>query len=221
MVDYAAARERMVDSQLRPADVTSYPLLAAMLEEPREAYLPSELRPLAYADIDLAVPGSLPGRRALLAAVTFARMVQAAEIGRNDVVLDVGSLTGYSTAVLSRLAGTVVALEEDPAFVADASGRLAELGHDNIAVVQGPLVAGCPDEAPFDVVIVNGAVELEPSALLRQLKDGGRLAVVEGVGKAGRAVLYRRVGDDFGRTSITNAAAPLLPGFEKPKVFQF
>lgn len=212
----------MVDGQLRTTDVNRIPLLDAFLSVPREAFVPARLRPLAYIDEDLEVtPAASGDRRFLMEPSPFARMLQLADIGPGDVVLDVGAATGYSAAILSRLCGSVIALESDAALADEATARLADLGYDNVAVVQGPLSSGYPSEAPYDVIVVEGAVDEVPQTLFDQLKDGGRLVVVEGHGNAGVARLYVRQGVVVSGRRGFNAAVKPLPGFQKEKAFQF
>lgn len=212
----------MVDGQLRTTDVNRIPLLEAFLAVPREAFVPSRLRPLAYIDEDLEVTPVASGeRRFLMEPSPFARMLQLAGIGPGDVVLDVGAATGYSAAILSLLSGSVIALESDATLADEATARLAEFGYDNVAVVQGPLPAGYPSEAPYDVIVVEGAVDEVPQALFDQLKDGGRLVVVEGQGNAGVAQLYVRQGAAVSARRGFNAAVKPLPGFRKEKAFEF
>jgi protein-L-isoaspartate(D-aspartate) O-methyltransferase len=223
MSDFTAARTKMVDSQLRTQNVTDYELLAAMGHLPREQFVPAESRPLAYVDRDVPLKPASGGQpaRYLMEAGPFARLVQLAEVTRNDIALDVGCGTGYSAAVLARLAGSVVALESDADLAALASDTLVELGIDNVAVVTGPLEAGYPSEGPYDVIVVDGAVETVPDALFDQLKDGGRLVAVVGYGRAAAATLFTRSGDDIGSRSAFDADVRPLPGFRKPKAFVF
>lgn len=220
MFDTAALRTKMVDGQIRPSDVTDHRIIDAMGEIPREAFVPSALASLAYLDRNVAV--SADGRsRSLIQPMVLARLIQAGDIGPTDVVLEVGCATGYGAAVMARLASSVVALEEDPELAKTAVEALTSLGVDNVAVVTGPLTAGYPSEGPFDVILVNGAIEVLPKALTDQLKDGGRLVVVEGLGQAGRGMLYTRSGDDVGGRVVMNASVPLLPGFGREPAFQF
>lgn len=215
MLDFENARETMVDCQIRPSDVTSHALLEAVLSVPRERFVPEAREELAYIDEDIEVGNG----RFLMEPAPFAKLVQALQIGSEDVVLDVGCATGYSSAVLSRMASTVIALEEDADLAKKAAVTLDELDYDNIAVVNAKLTAGCPDEAPFDAILFNGAVESLPQTFLDQLKDGGRLVVVEGRGNAAQARLYLRSGDDIGSRVLFNSAVMSLPGFEKKPEF--
>ncbi len=215
MSDFATRRRMMVDTQIRPSDVTRFPIIEAMLTVPREEFMPDTLREAAYADgnIELA-----PGR-VLLEPRTLARMLQVLALGRDDLVLDLGCGLGYSSAVAARMAQAVVAVEEDAAMAAEAPAILSAIGADNVIVHHGPLVQGAPEHGPYDAIMIQGGVETLPDALADQLKEGGRIAClfVEGalgtvrVGHKHRGVLSWRFG--------FNAGAPVLPGFEKPRVF--
>jgi protein-L-isoaspartate(D-aspartate) O-methyltransferase len=223
MFDFAAARRMMVDGQVRTADVTDPRIIGAMLELPRERFVPQDKAELAYLDLDVPVTrvaGGEPGRR-LLKPMVLAKMVQAAEVKPGDHVLDVGCATGYSSALLARLAGSVVALEQDPALVAFARSALGAVGAANVTVVAGSLTEGWPAAAPYDVILLNGAVEITPNALCRQLKDGGRMVAVVGRAPTGRATVYRLVSGDLSGWPVFDAAAPLLPGFAAPAGFVF
>lgn len=217
-MDFDAARTRMVDNQIRTTDVTRHEILRAFLEVPREEFVPAARKPLAYIDED--VP--LGNGRFIMEASPFAKLIQLAAIRPDDVVLDVGCGTGYSSAVLSHLAGSVVALEQDPELAEAATENLARLDYVTCAVVEGPLNEGYPSEAPFDVIFVQGSVDILPETLLAQLRDGGRLVVVEGQGNAAEAKLYFRddngvVGSRFG----FNCSIRPLPGFQKKAEFAF
>ncbi len=223
MEDYTTARTKMVDNQLRTQSVTDYEVLAAMGAVPREQFLPPASRALAYIDSDLALTAATPDApaRYMMEPAPLGRLVQLAEVGAADVVLVVGCGSGYSAAVLARLANSVVALEQDADLAAQASEKLVELEVDNVAVVTGSLEAGYPSEAPYDVIFVDGAVELVPTGLLDQLKDGGRLVAVVGYGRSAAATLFRRSGDDIGSRVAFDADVQPLPGFRRPKAFVF
>lgn len=217
MSNYAAARQHMIEGQIRPNQITLPALIAALAEIPRELFVPRNLKAVAYVDEDIAVA---PGRY-LMEPMVFARLVQALALAPGDLALDVGCATGYSTAVLSRLAGAVVGLEEDEALAVEANQLLAELQCDNASVARGRLVAGCPSQGPFDVILINGSIENLPKAFTDQLKEGGRLAAVIRDKGVGKAVLYLKTGGVLGRRELFDAAVPPLPGFAKPKTFTF
>jgi protein-L-isoaspartate(D-aspartate) O-methyltransferase len=223
MTDFAAARRMMVDGQVRTSDVTDLRIVAAMLELPRERFVPEGKADLAYLDFDIAVKEASAGEpaRRLLKPMVLAKMVQAAEVEASDHVLDVGCATGYSSALLSRLARSVVALEEDEALARLARENLKAVGAANVTIVTGPLTEGWPAAAPYDVIFVNGATEIVPQELARRLKAGGRLVVVLGRAPASQAMLYRCVGGDISGWPIFDAAAPVLPGFAAPPAFVF
>ena len=223
MIDFAAARRTMVDCQVRPSDVTDLRIVAAMLELPRERFVAEENADLAYLDLDAPVTratGSGDVRR-LLKPMVLAKMVQAAAVKADDLMLDVGCSTGYPAALLARLARSVVALEEDPALAQLAHENLKAVGADNATVVTGPLPDGWRAEAPYDVVFVDGATEVVPNALCRQLKADGRLIAVVGRAPISRAMIYRSVAGDVSGWPIFDATAPVLPGFAAPPEFVF
>lgn len=210
----------MVESQLRPNRVTHPPLIEAMATIPREKFVPAARSSVAYCDetIKLGTSGEdNSSERHLLAPMTFGKLVQLAEISGEDLVLDIGCGSGYSTAVLGSLADSVVALEESEEWAQDASARLSEIGVDNAAVVSGPLAEGFSREGPYDAIIIQGAVEQIPDELLSQLKDGGRLVAIVTDGSVGRARLYKRSGETVSERNEFDAAAEFVPGFGKPK----
>ena len=207
----------MVDGQVRTTDVTNLGILDAMLAIPREAFVDEQRRPLAYIDEDIEIA---PGRY-LMEPSPFAKLVQLAAIRPGETVLDVGAGTGYSSAVLSQLAGRVVALESDAALADRARAALAALAIDNVAVVTGPLRGGHAEAAPYDVILLEGAVEVLPDALFAALRDGGRLVAVEGRGNAGVARLYLKSGGTVTGRRAFNAAVKPLPGFERTPTFVF
>ncbi|MFQ5776198.1 MAG: protein-L-isoaspartate O-methyltransferase [Kiloniellaceae bacterium] len=218
MVDYTAARLNMVESQLRTNKVTDTALLEAFGSIPRELFVPEPLRGIAYVDEDIEV-----GRgRYLMEPMVLARLLQAAQPGPLDVVLDLGCGTGYAAAILARLAATVVAVESDRDLAAAANRILPKLGIDNAVVVEGPLPEGFPGQAPYHVILINGAVAEVPKAISDQLADGGRLVTVvknsAGMGQA--CLLQRSAGVVSGRV-LFDAAVPLLPGFQAEPGFVF
>ncbi len=221
MIDSKQQRINMVESQVRPSDVTDRRIIRAMLEVPREAFVPGGLHALAYMDEAVPVVHRAEGRpgRALLAPRTFAKLVQLAEIEAGDTVLDVGCATGYSTAVLARLAKSVVALEVDAALAARAAEALRQLHVSNAQVMRGPLEVGAPSQTPFDAILLEGAVPEAPQALLEQLKDGGRLVGVLADGAFGRAQVWRRTGKVIDARPAFDAGAEPLPGFARRAEF--
>jgi protein-L-isoaspartate(D-aspartate) O-methyltransferase len=193
-----------------------------MLEVPREKFVPASLASMAYMDEPLPVrTANGAGGRTLLAPRTFAKLVQLAEVGPEATVLDVGCATGYSTAVLARLAKRVIAVECDPDLVERARRLLEEAGAGNAVVVHGLLAAGAPAEGPYDVILLNGAAETVAPALLEQLGDGGRLVAIVAEGPLCRAQIWRRTGKTFDPRPAFEAGAPVLPGFERPAGFVF
>ena len=217
MIDYKAARTKMVDNQIRTTDVTSHEVLDAFLTVAREEFVPAAAKPLAYIDDDIQL---VPGRY-LMEPSPLAKLIQLADVAATDVVLEVGCGTGYASAILSKLGSSVVAIESDATLAATATETLSRLGHDNVAVVVGDLEAGYAPEAPYDVVFVHGAVEFVPDALLAQLRDGGRFVVVEGYGNASQARLYIKEGGHVSERTVFNTAVKPLPGFRKAKAFVF
>lgn len=217
MFDTVAARRMMVDGQIRTADVTNPDLIGAMLTVPRERFVPAALAEQAYRDGDVAIGA----QRVLLKPMVLAKLLQAARVASNDRVLDVGCGTGYSSAVLARLASAVIALEQDEALAARAHETLAAAGAGNVALATGPLTAGWPAAAPYDLILLNGATEVVPETLGAQLKPDGRLACIFGRGPASKAMIYRLIeGQLVGRPAF-DAAAPVLPGFVAPPAFVF
>lgn len=216
--DYQSARLNMVDSQIRPNKVSDPAIIGAMLAVPRERFVPERLRGIAYVDEDIP----LGGDRYLMEPMILGRLLQVAAIERTDAVLDVGCGPGYASAVMARLARRVVALEEDAALARQASTLVAEFAIANVVVVEGALAEGHAARAPYDVILLNGAVAAIPPAIAGQLADGGRLvAVVQQGSGMGKAVLMTRVGDVFGQRIMFDAATPLLPGFAALPRFVF
>jgi protein-L-isoaspartate(D-aspartate) O-methyltransferase len=221
-VDYATARFNMVESQLRTNKVSSDPLIAAFEAVPRERFLPERLRGIAYIDEDIPLGPPGMGGRHLMEPMVLARMLQAAAVQPGDVVLEIGSGSGYAAAILARLAATVVALESDPDLAKQANALLNELGVDNAIVVTGALTEGYPKQAPYNVILMSGAVSAVPRAISDQLADGGRLvAVVKQGAGLGRAVLMQRSGNHVAQRVLFDAATPFLPEFEAEPGFVF
>jgi len=223
MMDFEAARVKMVENQIRTTDVTSHSVLNAFLSVPREAFVPEKSKLLAYVDTDIQLAPAANGNppRYLMEASPLAKLLQLAAITKDDVVLEVGAATGYTSALLSQLAGAVVALECDEALAAQAKATVAELGYTNVTVAVGGLEQGNPSAAPYDLIFINGSVEEVPVALLGQLRDGGRLVVVEGYGNAAHAKVFVRDRDAFSENAFFNASVKPLPGFAKAREFVF
>ena len=217
MLDFAAQRATMVASQLRTNDVSDGRVRNAMLDIPRERFVPEATVPLAYMEGCIA----LKSGRFLMDPRSFGKLLQLAAILPDDLVLDLGCGMGYSSAVLSLIAGRVVALEEDGELAGIAERNLSALGMTNAQVVRGPLAEGWPKAAPFDVIIVNGAIEEEPTYLIKQLKNGGRLVTMWRDGAAGHGRLYTIEDGAVGSRSAFDAQVPVLPGFQKRPSFVF
>jgi protein-L-isoaspartate(D-aspartate) O-methyltransferase len=221
MIDFTRLRRSMVDSQIRPNDVTDPRIIEAMLELPRERFVPRARANLAYLDDDLSVSDGSGVTRCLIEPMVLARLVQALQLSETDRALDIGGATGYSTALLARLARHVVMVEEDPTLISAARRNLSELGIDNVEFATVPLKAGAPGKGPFDAILLNGSVEVVPQDLLAQLAEGGRLAAVVQGSPPGRATLYVRAGGVVSQRPVFDAAVTPLPGFEAPRGFVF
>jgi protein-L-isoaspartate(D-aspartate) O-methyltransferase len=217
MLDYTALRRTMVDAQVRANDVVDTRIHAAMLAVPRERFLPAAKRAFAYADI----PVEVSPQRFMLDPRVFAKLLQLADIKAGDRVLDVGCTTGYSSAVLALMAKAVVALEQDADLVRVATEVLPAVGATNATVVQGGLVEGARAQGPYDVIVINGAVESVPDSLFAQLAEGGRLVTVIQQNVAGRATLFVKENSRIGSRPDFNAGVPLLAGFRKAVGFVF
>ncbi|MGX0876278.1 protein-L-isoaspartate(D-aspartate) O-methyltransferase [Roseovarius sp. MBR-154] len=215
MTDYAARRTVMVDTQVRPSDVTKFPIIDAMLSVPREAFVPQRLREAAYMGENL----DLGEGRVMLDPRTLSKMLDALEIEGDDLVLDIGPAYGYSSAVIARMAEAVVAVERDAAVVEEAQRTLVEQGADNVIMQQGELIDGAPDHGPYDVILLQGAVEHLPEAILGQLKEGGRIACLFMEGTLGVVRIGYKIDGHVNWRYAFNAAAPVLPGFERHAAF--
>jgi len=221
MTNFETLRQRMVDSQIRVNDVTDHSLIRAFAETPRELFVPSAQKPFAYGDRDIPIGAGENGERFLLSPMVLAKIIQALQIDASSVVLDIGCGSGYSTAIVAQLAGSVVAVEQDETLVSAAEANLQTLGFDNAAILQAKLVAGLAGEGPFDAILISGGVEEVPGALKEQLNDRGRLVAVVMAGRTGQARLYERVGSQISERALFNASAPILPGFRKAREFVF
>jgi protein-L-isoaspartate(D-aspartate) O-methyltransferase len=217
MIDFAAAREAMVDCQVRPSDVTRFPIIDAMLAIPREEFLPEALRPVAYLGEHVPIA---PGR-VLLDPRVFAKMLDAINVGPTDLVLDVGCGLGYSSAVLARMAEAVIALEEIPELAAGAETLLSTHSVDNAIVETGPLAAGVPGQGPYDAIIIEGGIEVLPEAITAELKTGGRIVAIFVEGRGGQVRLGTKLAHGISWRRVFDASAPKLAGFEAAKSFVF
>lgn len=215
-MDLEAARTAMIDSQVRPNDVTDRRLIAAMATVAREAFMPASKRASAYADISVETG---PGRW-MTAPRDFSKLVNAAAIRDTDRVLDIAPGSGYSSAVLSKVGAGVVAIEQDETAAKTVRDGLAAAGIAGVDVVAGPLKAGAPAKGPFDVIFVNGAVEDVPKAWLDQLAEGGRLVVAVSEGGVRRGRVYTRSGGKTAWRTPFDTSIPALPGFEKAAEFR-
>lgn len=221
MDDYMTLRRRMVDNQIRPSEVTDYAVIKAFLSVPREIFVEPAEQPFAYADRELKLPASAGLERRMMAPVNLARLVQLLPLGAQAKILTIGCGTGYSAAILARLAGAVVAVEEDERLAAWAGEKLAALDAANAGVIRAGLTQGAPAEAPYGGILIDGAVETVPDAIIAQLKPDGVLAVIERDERASRAMLYKRVGADAAKWPKFEASATLLPGFARKREFVF
>lgn len=216
MTDFTARRTIMVDTQVRPSDVTKFPIIDAMLSIKREDFVPSTLREAAYMGENL----DLGGRRVMLEPRTLAKMLDALDVAPDELVLDIGSGYGYSSAVIARMAQAVVALEENEALAADAQTALMDAGADNVITHVGPLGEGAAEHGPYDVIVLQGGVSHIPEAILKQLKDGGRIAALFVDGALGEVRIGYMLDNRMSWRRAFNAGAPVMNGFEKHDKFQ-
>lgn len=210
MIDYVRNRTMMVDTQVRPSDVTKFPIIDALLSIRREVFVPENKRHVAYAGENL----ELGGGRVLLEPRTFAKMLDTLDIQRTDVVLDIGCGLGYSAAVLAHMTDAVVALEEDESMASDAEEALAQEGIDNAVVITGPLADGAAKHGPYDVICIEGAVAEVPQTLLDQLREGGRIAAIFSKGLLSEVRIGYKIEGRVSWRLAFNAGAPVLPGFD-------
>lgn len=215
MTDFAMRRTIMVDTQVRPNDVTKFPVIQAMLAVRREDFVPNDAREAAYVGENIA----LGARRVVLEPRTIAKMLDLLDIQPDELVLDIGTGLGYSAAVMSRLAQAVVAVEEDEAMAAEAQVALSAAEADNVIVHVGPLTEGAPQHGPYDVVVLQGAVVQLPEAIATQVKEGGRILCLFDEGALGVARIGYKVDGTINWRQAFNAGAPVLPGFDRQAVF--
>jgi protein-L-isoaspartate(D-aspartate) O-methyltransferase len=221
MSDFSTARQNMVDCQVRPTDVTDLRIVDAMLAVPREVFVPERQRALAYLDLDVEVSEVGSARRFLIKPAVIAKMLQAAEIKDTDSVLVAGCATGYAAALAARLAGRVTATEVDPSLAAKAREVFVQLGLARVTVRVADPAEGDPANAPYDVIVLDGATEITPDRLYGQLKEGGRLVGVFAMTQPPRAMIVTHSHGDFGSRALFDASAPVLPGLERRPVFVF
>lgn len=217
MPDYAARRMMMVDTQVRPSDVTKFPIIDTMLTVPREMFVPAGQREAAYMGENIDIGAG----RVVLEPRTLAKMLDAIDLQPTELVLDIATGYGYSSAALSRLVEAVVSLEEDDSFASEAESALSDVGADNVVVITGPMAEGAAKHGPYDAILIQGGVEAVPAALLDQLKEGGRIAAVFMEGALGVCRIGYKVDGAVSWRFAFNAGAPVLPGFSKAPAFQF
>lgn len=217
MTDYATLRRAMVDCQVRPSDVTTYGIIDAMLSVPREDFVPQERRDVAYADAQIP----LSANRVILDPMVFAKMLDAASPDLDDLVLLVGAGFGYGAAVLARLSAAVIAVEDDAERAEECARILAEGDALNAVVEVGDLAAGAPDHGPYDIIFVEGGMEAFPETLASQVKPGGRIVGIFADGAVGQCMLGHMSDTGITWRRAFDATAPILPGFEAEKSFEF
>lgn len=215
MTDFASRRRMMVDTQVRPADVTKYPIIEALLSVPRETFVPDGQEEAAYADTEI----TLAERRVLLEARTLAKTLDALDISNDEMVLDVGCGLGYSSAVIARMAQMVVGVEEEASLAKDAPDLLSAVDADNAIVHEGALTQGASEHGPYDAILLQGGIETCPESLIAQLKDGGRIAALFMEGALGELRIGYKSGDTVSWRFAFNATAPVMPGFERARAF--
>ena len=215
MTDYKTRRKIMVDTQIRPSDVTKFPIIDAFLSVPREKFVPDGKREAAYIGENFQIGQS----RIILEPRTLAKLLDALDIQNDELVLDIGSGLGYSSAIISLIAEVVIAIEDDSTLASEAGEILSEIGADSVVVEVNKLEEGAPEHGPYDVIIIQGGVEKIPGSILKQLKNGGRVGAVFMEEGLGTAKIGFKSNDKINWRYSFNAAAPVLPGFFKQKDF--
>lgn len=215
MTDYQTRRKTMVDTQIRPSDVTKFPIIEAFLSVPREKFVPDGKREAAYIGENFKIGQS----RVILEPRTLAKLLDALDIRNDELVLDIGPGLGYSSAVISPMAEVVIAVEDDSSMAIEAEEILTEVGADNVVIQIGKLEDGAPEHGPYDVIILQGGVEKIPSSIVNQLKNGGRVGAIFVEEGLGTAKIGFKLNDKINWRYSFNAAAPVLPGFFKQKDF--
>lgn len=214
MQDFATRRTMMVDTQVRPNDVTKFPIIAAMLHVPREEFVPASRREAAYIGENVEIAAG----RVLLEPRNFAKMLDGLDIQPDDLVLDLGCGLGYSAAVIAEMAEAVVALDDED-MATQAEAALAQAGADNVAVVAGELAAGAPQHGPYDAILIEGGIEAVPQAIADQLKEGGRIAAIFMEGVLGVARIGYKIDGVISWRDMFNGTAPVMPGFAAQRDF--
>jgi len=215
MTDFAARRTTMVDTQVRPSDVTKLPIIESMLAIPRERFVPGNMQEAAYVGENL----ELSAGRVLLEPRTLAKMLDALDIRQNDMILDIAPASGYSSAVIARMAEAVVAVEPDDSLADEAEAALEAVGATNVVLERGAATEGAPAHGPYDAMIVQGAVQVFPATLADQLKDGGRVAAVFMDGALGVVRVGVKSGGTIHWRDSFHAGAPVLEGFAAQPAF--
>ena len=215
MADYKTRRKIMVDTQIRPSDVTKFPIIDAFLSIPREKFVPDGKREAAYIGENFQIGQS----RVILDPRTLAKLLESLDVQKDELILDIGTGLGYSSAIISLLAEVVIALEDDSSLASEAEEILSEIGADNVVVQVGKLKDGAPEHGPYDVIIFQGGVEEIPVSILKQLKNGGRLCAIFVEQGLGTAKIGFKSHDKVNWRYSFNASAPVLPGFFKQKDF--
>ena len=215
MTDFKMRRQIMVDTQIRPSDVTKFPIIEAFLSVPREKFVPDGKREAAYMGENFQIGQS----RVILDPRTLAKLLEALDVQKDELVLDIGTGLGYSSAVISLLAEVVIAVEEDSSLASESEEILSEIGADNVVVQVSKLKDGAPEHGPYDVIILQGGVEEIPGSILKQLKNGGRVGAIFIEEGLGTAKIGFKLNDKINWRYSFNAAAPILKGFFKQKDF--
>lgn len=216
MTDFSARRTMMVDTQVRPSDVTKFPIIEAMLSVHREDFVPAAQREAAYMGENV----NLGDARVLLEPRTLAKMLDALDIATDELVLDIGSGLGYSSAVIAHMAQAVVALEEDEDMAREAQDALMSAGADNVITHCGPLATGANEHGPYDVIMIQGGVGRVPTDIIEQLKDGGRIICLFMDGALGEVRIGYKMDGRVSWRRAFNAGAPVLNGFEQDDTFR-
>lgn len=217
MADFTLQRTNMVESQVRPSDITDRRIIRAMLDVARERFCPATSAATAYMDLDVKVNPT----RSLTAPRVLAKLIQGLDLAETDHVLHVGAATGYSSAILARLATNITALEVDAGLAVALAKNIVEQELKSVTAVTGALVAGHATGAPYDAILIDGCIADVPLALFDQLRDGGRMVAVIGVGRVGRITRWQRRGSAVDSRILGDAGAPPLPGFDKAATFVF